>query len=146
KDKDAKKGKAAKPTIAVFRLDGPVSETPSGEEFLAALEQKKSLKDLIERMAKAADDPNVKAVAFLVESPSIGTAQKEELRQAMAKLRKAGKDIYAHADQLHMSDYALVAGATRLSVVPTADIWVNGLYGEQLYLRGLLDKIGVQPD
>ena len=42
--------------------------------------------------------------------------------------------------------YALLCGATRLSVVPTADLWVTGLYGEAPYLRGLLDKLGVKPD
>jgi protease IV len=145
KKSDAKKS-SGKPVIAVFRLDGPVTEAPSGEEFLAGLEQKTSLKDLVERMDKAGKDANVKAVVFLVESPTIGLGQREELRQAMAKLRQAGKEVYAHADSLSMGNYALLAGANRLSVVPTADLWVNGIYAETLYLRGLLDKIGVVPD
>ena len=62
------------------------------------------------------------------------------------RLRAAGKEIYAHADSLHMRDYVLLSGATRLSVVPTADLWVTGLFGEPPYLRGLLDKLGVQPE
>jgi protease-4 len=45
-----------------------------------------------------------------------------------------------------MADYVLFSGATRIAVSPTADLWVTGLYGEQPYLRGLLDKLGVQPD
>src|SRR5205814_10378557 len=82
----------------------------------------------------------------LADGATIGTAQREELRQALSKVRAAGKEIYAHADELHMGDYALLAGATRLSIVPTADVWVTGLYGEQPYLRGLLDKLGVTPE
>ena len=64
----------------------------------------------------------------------------------MAKLRAAGKEIYAHADSLSMREYVLLSGASRLSVVPTADLWVTGLFGEAPYLRGLLDKLGVKPD
>src|SRR4029077_4379627 len=72
--------------------------------------------------------------------------QIEELREVMANVRKAGKDIYVHADSLSMSGYTLATGATRISLVPTADLWVTGLHGEQPYLRGLLDKIGVKPE
>ena len=31
-------------------------------------------------------------------------------------------------------------------MVPTGYLFITGLYGEQLYVRGLLDKIGVKPD
>ncbi len=31
-------------------------------------------------------------------------------------------------------------------MVPTADVWVTGLFGESPYLRGLLDKIHVKPE
>src|SRR5437899_8389638 len=64
----------------------------------------------------------------------------------MKKLHDAGKEVFAHADSLRMPDYALLAGASRLSVVPTGDLWVTGLFGEAPYIRGLLDNISVQPD
>src|SRR4029079_11873044 len=70
----------------------------------------------------------------------------EEVRQAMKRLRDAGKEVYAHADSLGMGQYTLLSGASRLSVVPTADLWVMGVGGEAPYLRGLLDLLGVKPD
>ena len=82
----------------------------------------------------------------LPEGGTIGLAQTEEVRQAMQQLHKAGKEIYAHADSLSMREYTLLCGASRLSVVPTADLWLMGLAGEGVYLRGLLDKLGVTPD
>src|SRR5690606_11386021 len=77
---------------------------------------------------------------------SVGPAQIEELRQAMARLKDAGKPVYSHADSLSMGEYVLLSGCSRLSVVPTGDLWVTGLYAEAPYLRGLLDKLDVQPD
>jgi protease-4 len=149
---DSKKGEAAKkaatgkPVIPVFRLAGPVTESPSDDTLSFGGVSSISLKDLVARLKKAVDDSAVKAVVLLDEGGTIGSAQKEELRQIMARIRAAGKEIYVHSDSLTTGEYILLSGASRLSVVPTADLWVTGLYGESPYLRGLLDKIGVKPD
>jgi protease-4 len=144
---DAKKDdKDAKPAVVVFRLDGAVAEKPAADDFPLGGGKSTSLKDLVGKMRKAADDPRIKAAVLLVEGAEIGSAQREELRQAMAAFRKAGKDVYAHVDSMGMGDFALLSGATRLSVVPTGDLWVAGMYGESMFIRGLLDKLGVQPD
>jgi protease IV len=135
-----------KPKIAVFRLAGNLTELPPDETFSFGAIGGTSLRELVERMKKAGEDATVKAVVFLHEGGSIGAGQAEELRAAMAGLRAKGKEIYAHADSLSMREYVLLSGASRLSVVPTADLWVTGLFSEAVYLRGLLDKIGVQPE
>jgi protease-4 len=144
--RETKKATAGKPRIAVFRLAGPVTESEIEDPFSFGGPPSVSLKDLVARMKKAAADPEVKAVVLLPEGGSIGLAQTEEVRQAMQRLRSAGKEVYAHADSLGMRDYTLLSGASRLSVVPTGDLWVMGIAGEAPYLRGLLDKLGVKPD
>ncbi|MFC1766318.1 signal peptide peptidase SppA, partial [Planctomycetota bacterium] len=42
--------------------------------------------------------------------------------------------------------YALLCTSDHLSVAPESALWLVGLHGESLYLKGLLDKIGVQAD
>jgi protease-4 len=137
--------KADKPTIAVFKLGTAITESPSDDPFLFDADRIKSFKDLIARLKQASEDPAVKAVVFLGDSTGLGLAQTEEVRQVTTKLRGAGKEVYVHADSLGMGQFALFSGASRLSVVPTADLWVIGLHGEEPYLRGLLDKLGVKP-
>ena len=144
--KDTTEKSTLKPTIPVFRLAGPIGESPVDDTFSFGGPAGVSLKDLVARMKKAAADPAVKAVVVLVEGATLGRAQTEELRQAMAELRAAGKDIYAHSDSLQMGDFVLLSGATRLSLVPTADLWVTGLHGESPYVRGLLNLLGATPD
>lgn len=137
----------AKPRAAVFRLHGDIPEAPPSEElFLFGGSKALTLKDLVARFKQAAEDPSVKALVLLSEGEAAGAAQTEELRQAMDVVRKAGKEIHVHADNVSMREYLLISGATRISVVPTADLWVTGLFGEAPYLRGLLDLLGVQPD
>ncbi|MBI2826354.1 MAG: signal peptide peptidase SppA [Planctomycetia bacterium] len=144
-NKDAAKTKS---TVAVFRLRGPIVEKPTqvGFSLFGGATHSLPLSELVERMAKARDDEAVKAVVLTLDGATINSAQIEEVRQSMAALRAAKKDVYLFADGLSMLDYALAAGATEVTVVPTGDLWLTGFYAESPYVRGLLNKIGVAPD
>jgi protease-4 len=137
---------AAKPIIAVFQLRGDISEEPADESLPLFGPPGPSLRDVVERMTKAAADPDVKAVVILADEASFGFAQMEELRAAMQKVRAAGKKVYAQSDSMMMGEYLLLCGASRLSMVSTADLWVTGFNSEAPYLHGLLTKLGIQGD
>ncbi|HEY1603583.1 MAG TPA: signal peptide peptidase SppA [Pirellulales bacterium] len=140
---DAKKDK---PTVAVFRLRGPIVETAAEENILFGTSHSVTIKDLAERLGKARDDEAVKAVVLTLDGATVSLAQAEEIRQGMAAIRAAGKDVHLFAEGLTMQDYVLAAGATEITVVPTGDLWLTGFYAESPYVRGLLDKVGVTPD
>ena len=137
-----------KAVIAVFTFDGPVLEKPQGEEFpLFASIGRGSLKELLERMKKAKDDKNVKAVVFLLDEVDLGLSQVEEIAEAVRAIKKSGKEVLVHVDSaLMMQGLAIGAAASRISVTPTAIILIPGYNSEAPYLRHLLDKIGVTPD
>ena len=146
--KEAKKEPAAppKPRIAVFRLAGAVQETPKDEVFNFGGETGVPLRELVARMDKAAKDGSVKAVVIVLDQATVGSAQVEELRQAIGRLRAAGKEVIAHADTIGgLGQYALLSAASRLSVVPTADLWITGLYGESPYLSGCSTRSASSP-
>jgi protease-4 len=145
---DTKKEKTAsgKAVVAVFRFSAGVSESPSDDSFSFGAPTPVPLKDLVARMKKAAKDPAVKAVALIADGGAAGAAQAEELRQALAHVRAANKDIFVHGDSFSMPEYVLYSGASRISLVPTADLWLTGLHGEAPYVRGLLNLLGVKPD
>src|SRR4051794_23607383 len=76
----------SKTTVAVFRLDRPLTEAP--DESLALFGPPTvSLKELLEHMKTAADDANVKAVVLFCENSTLGTGQSEEVRQAIENIR-----------------------------------------------------------
>ncbi|HWX18351.1 MAG TPA: signal peptide peptidase SppA [Candidatus Binatia bacterium] len=132
--------------VPVFRLEGPLTEVPGDDALQMFGPLGTSLKELVARLGKAADDSAVKAVVLLPESMPFGAAQVEELRAGMALVRGHGKDVYVHADSLVLGQYVLACGASRISVVPTGPVLIPGLHGSSLHVRGLLDKIGVKPD
>lgn len=132
--------------IAVFRLQGELTETPMDESLQLFNAPGTSLKELVGRMDKAAHDPDVKAVVILPDSMSMGLAQVEELRAEMSVIRGAGKEVYVHADELVPAQYILACGASRISMVPSGAVLIPGINASSLHVRGLLDKIGVKPD
>lgn len=136
-----------KPVIAVFSLGRQIVEAPQGEDLvLLGSPATETLKDLVARMKKVRDDPQVKAVVLLLGGGSVSLAQVEELRQALDEIKAAGKQIHAHADSLSTGSYTLMCGASSISVVPTGTVWITGIHVESPYIRGLLDLLGIQPD
>lgn len=133
-------------TIAVFPLDRPVTEAPTGEDILLGSVGSETFHDLVTRMKKAAKDDKVKAVVLLPGAATLGYAQIEEMRGVIAGIRKAGKKVHVHADSMMMRDYVLASAADSISVVPEGILVVYGIRGEAPYVRGLLDMIGVTPD
>jgi protease-4 len=144
KTTEKKTDEKTKTIVPVFRLKGSLAEA-GGDDGLLFGANTLTLKDLVERLKKAAEDKDVKAVVLLPEG-GVGSAQTEEVRQAIAKLRAAGKDVFVHADSLTMREYLLACGANRVSIVPTGELWLTGTYAESPYVRGLLDLLGIKPD
>ncbi len=145
-NKNDNQATSSKSIIPVFILKGSVTESPQGEDPFFGSVGTESLKDLVKRLETARDDDDVTAVVFMVENAMLGRAQAEEIRAVLNQIRKAGKPVYGHADQLSFGRLYLMSVCSRLSVVPTGDVMILGMYGEQLFLRGLLDKIDVTPD
>jgi protease-4 len=131
--------------VAVFRLEGSLTEEPGDDAFELFSPGGTSLNELVTRLRKAAADSQVKAVVILPESLP-GSAQVEELRAALEVIRQKGKEVYVHADSLMLGQFVLACGASRISVVPTGDVMIPGIVGDSLHIRGLLDKLGVKPD
>jgi protease-4 len=132
--------------IAYFRIKGPLVETPVNIPPLFGSEPPLSLKGLLERLKEARQDPNVVCVVLDVQESGFGMAQLQEFHDAVRKFAAVDKQVYVHSDTLTTLTYAAATAGSHVSVVPTGDIWLTGLYGETPYLRGALDKLGCVPD
>jgi protease-4 len=142
----AAEAKTPVPVAAHFHLSGTLSESPVADPFGLLAGEMTSLKDLVRRMDRAAGDSQVKAVILTFDQMELGTGQVEELRRALEHLKASGKKVYAYAEDLSTRAYGLLCASDRLSIAPQSTLWLTGLYGESLFVKGLLDKIGVQAD
>lgn len=138
-------GETAK-QIAHFAISGTLAEEPVGMPSLFGGEPPQTLKSLLERFKQARHDNDVVAIVLDLQHAALGLGQLEEVHAALQKFAAADKPVYVHADSLSTITYAVATGASHISLVPTGDLWLLGLYGEAPYLRGMLDKIGLAPD
>jgi protease-4 len=143
--KVAKGTTKSKTIVPVFTLYQPIQEAPQGDNPFGS-STGEPLKDLVARLEKARDDKNVVAVAVLLGDTSIGNGQLEEIYQALNDIKENGKPVYAFADHLSFRNLALVSSASRISVAPVGELMITGMYGSQLHLRGLLNRLHVTPD
>ena len=132
--------------IAHFEIKGALVETPIRVPPLFADEAPVSVKSLLARFKEARQDDSVVAVVLDLQNAAMGAGQLEEVHQAIRRFAAADKEVFVHADMLMMLTYAAATASTHISLVPTGDLWLPGLYGEAPYLRGTLDKIGVMAD
>ena len=137
---------AADAKVVVFELKGAIGEKPAAMADPFNPVASESCTSLTRRIRLAAADDEVKAVVFLCDSPAMGWAQSEEICRAIAAVRKAGKPTYAYDDAYTTAEYQMLAAAETLATSPEGQVLINGIYGEQLFLRGLLEKIDVEPD
>ncbi|UCE58566.1 MAG: signal peptide peptidase SppA [Phycisphaerales bacterium] len=132
--------------IACFKVEGELTETPIDVPPLFGGDQPKALLTLLGQLRAAQHDDDVVAVVVDFQYARMGFAQFEELHDALQKFRVLDKDVYIHADRYSNISYALASAASHVSLVPTGNVWLMGLYGEGLYLKGMIDKIGAEAD
>jgi protease-4 len=132
--------------VAHFHLSGSLTESPVVDPFGLTAGQVTSLADLVGRLKQASKDDNVKAVILTYDGMSFGFGQLEELCEAIGRVKAAGKKVYVHSEFMTTFTYALLCAGDDLSLAPESSLWLTGLYGEDLYIKGLLDKIGIEAD
>src|SRR4029079_7897149 len=92
-----------------------------------------------------ASDSRIASVVLRVGSlPDSGWASVQELRDGVARFRRSGKPAYAYVESCGNKEYYLATACTKVYAVPTALLDVTGLSAEVTFLRGTLDKLGVQ--
>ncbi len=134
------------PVVAHFHLGGALRESPVADPLGLMAGEVTSLKDLVRRMDRAGTDSKVKAVILTFGGMQFGLGQLEEVRGAIERLKTAGKKVYVYAEAMDTRTYALLCAGSRLSVAPQSSLWLTGIYGQSVHVKGLLDKIGIQAD
>jgi len=132
--------------VAHFHLSGELTESEMVDSLGLTAGQITSLRTLVSRMEQASSDDEVKAVVLTFDSMSLGFGQLEELRESIAGLKAAGKKVHVHAEGMNIFVYSLLCAGDNLSVAPQSALWFIGIYTESIYVKDLLDKIGVQGD
>lgn len=132
--------------VLALTLDAPLTETPSLETPLPLWDdpQPIHLGTLLTTLDNAAEDPRVAAVALdLSRFPGASYAQLAELRDALGRLRQAGKPVFAFADRYDQKSYFLASVADTVTLDPEGFVLLPGLALEPTYFKAALDRVGI---
>jgi protease IV len=135
---------AAKHSVVVLTLSGSYPEESNDLGLLGDGES--TLASAIERIDAAAADKEVVAVWLKIGDLSVGRAKIFELRNAIARLRKAKKPVFAELSGAGTSEYLVAAACDRVAMTPSGVLAVPGVRLEITFYKGLLDKLGLQFD
>ena len=134
--------------VLVVDLDGSLVEQParqSASSLVGAdgLAREHRLRDVVAAVDAAARDDRVKAIALDLES-FLGGGQSAiaTLGEALDRARKA-KPVLAYATGYSDDSYQLAAHASEVWMNPLGAVAIAGPGGNNLYFKGLFDKLGV---
>ncbi len=132
-------------------LNGVIVEEPAAptlEDFLASASSETPreyrLRDVVHAIDATAEDDRVKAIVLdLSRFAGGGQTSLNDVGEALARARKAGKPIYAFGSFYSDDSYQLAAHATEIWLDPMGGIVFAGPGGNRLYYKGLIDRLGV---
>ena len=135
--------------VLALDLDGAVVEQPSKAQLSEVIgggsaTHQYRLRDLVRALNKAKTDDRVKAVALDLDGfTGGGQTAMSDLSDAIRGVRQSGKPVLAYAVGYTDDSYQIASAASEIWLNPLGLVAVAGPGGQNLYYKGLLDKLGV---
>ena len=125
-----------------FVGDEPLAQAFGGEEL--------TIRDVVDALDKGAGDPRVVGMVARVGAAPMGLAQIQELRDAVARFRAAGKPAVAWSETFGEfgagnGAYYLATAFDQIYLQPSGDVGLTGLIYESPFVKNMLDKLDVVP-
>ena len=130
----------------VLQLEGDLPEQPAVEFPIPFFdkEQPLTIAENWQMLRNAAADSRIQAVVLEPRGLGVGWAKLEELRADLVNFKKSGKPVYAFLRGAGTKEYYLATAADKVFMSPEDELDVKGLRAELVFVKGTLDKLGVQ--
>jgi protease-4 len=124
----------------------PLAEVEPTDVFSQLVRREPTLTELLNAIGKAKRDARVKSLVFMPSTGGGLWAQTQEIRAALADFKSSGKSLTAFLEFGGTQEYYLASVADRIIMMPAGQLDLTGVATYELFFRGALDKVGVQPD
>ena len=120
--------------------DDPISEILNKKNGKST-----SLSELVHLINYAKKDDAIKGIYIKCQQNPNGYAASEEIRKALIDFRTSKKFVIAYAETITQKAYMIANAADEIYTHPQGGIEWNGFNYETVFLKGLLDKLEIQP-
>ncbi len=97
-------------------------------------------------LERAANDPELRGVVLKVEGSGVGLARADEVRQAIVKLRAAGKKVFAYVLSASDTEYLMISACDGIYAAPESMMLIDGLRSSVTFFGGTAKKFGIDVD
>ena len=145
----AREPAVARNSTLVLQLDTDLRESSPGDYVRQVFSGSApaSLGNVLEALRKAKVDSRVGAVIVApsrLQAPF--WARVQEVRAGILDFRASGKPVYAFLESADDRDYYLATACSRILLMPSSQLALNGLASYSVFLRGTFDKLDAFPD
>lgn len=136
-----------KNSIMMLDLNGSLVERTSDNIFKELFDKEDStygLDDILASIKKAKENDDIKGIYIQATSLNANFASLQEIRDALNDFKKSGKFIVAYSDNYTQGMYYLSSVANKVLLNPKGAIEWRGLASQPLFLKGLLEKLGIE--
>ncbi len=130
--------------IAHLKISGALTEGAPLEGLFG--ETSETLFTLIARLDKAAADKEIQTVVLEFGDLALGRGKIYELRSAIARIRAAGKDVWAYLDSADTTSYLLASACDKIVMPEPAMLMIPGVRAEVWFYKEMLSKLDVEPE
>lgn len=107
------------------------------------LETTLGLYDIVHNLERASKDPNIDGVLVKTGLTGPGISTLDEIREALAGFKKAGKFVIAYSEMYSQGSYYLASVADAVYLNPEGILEFRGLRSDVMFFKKALEKIGV---
>ncbi|MCF8297593.1 MAG: signal peptide peptidase SppA [Saprospiraceae bacterium] len=116
------------------------------EEFGFAFGEEKELglNGIIENIAKAKNDDNIKGIYMNTSILPSRLATIEEIRNALLDFKESGKFIVSYSEVYTQSAYYLASVSDKIYLNPEGFLDFRGFVGQVMFIKGTLEKLDIE--
>lgn len=133
--------------LAESIVDQPVNDPLAGFDPMSMNVQKSvSNMQVMNAIESAAQDDNIEGIYInLTGTGTASAALLEEVRDYITAFKESGKFVVAYGEVYSQGGYYLASVADSIYLNPVGEMEWRGLAAQVMFYKGLLDKLGVEP-
>lgn len=132
--------------VGWLELSGALRDGPVPFAWVDASDVKPSLRDVLAQLDHVAQGGQYLGVVVHMDRPELEMTEAGAIAQAIERVREAGKKVFTYAEEYNLTTYLAASSADQMLLQHHGRVHLTGMSLEEMYLAGLLEKIGVRAD
>ena len=133
-------------TVGWLVLQGALREGPVREAWVSPEDAGPSVRTIVEQIKTVQQGEHYLGLVVYLDMPYLTATQTDAIYHALKELRDAGKTVVTFAQAYSTADYVLASASDVIALQNKGMVELSGMHMEEMYMMGLMDKIGIQPN